>query len=412
MCGIVGFLNSSKNAETFPDTVCKMLSMIKHRGPDEFGYFFDEHIAFGVARLSVIDLISGQQPICSSDKRYWIAYNGEVYNYIELREELEALGCKFNTSTDTEVVLHSYIMWGEKAFNKLNGGFAFVIYDRKIQSAILVRDRYGERPLYYTKHKNEWIFASEIKSFLKYDNLELEIDLKELQTILTLWTPLPDRSVFKGIFQVPPGSYIKLHSDAINIKPYYLLDFKAEPFKQSESDAIEQTYFKLSESVRIRLRSDVEVGTYLSGGIDSSIITLLATQYSTKKVKTFSIGFRENSFDESGEQITVSNYLGTEHNQLTISNEDIASHFAEALWHAETPVFRTAFVPMFLLSKQVQDNGIKVALTGEGSDEFFLGYDIYKETILRSSWDKLTNDKKINQLKMLYPYQKHFQEDY
>ena len=410
MCGIVGFYDSARPSDTFPDTICRMLSMIRHRGPDEMGYFFDERVALGTARLSIIDLLSGQQPLSDPTGRYWITYNGEVYNYIELRAELERLKYRFVTSSDTEVVLNAYIAWKHEAFAKLNGGFAFAIYDRWEETLVLVRDRYGKRPLYYSRCDKEWVFASEIKCFLAHGGVKLAFDKEQLCSIFTLWTPLPHESGYQGIYQVPPASYIRLKSDGtVESHSYYTLDFQTTPFAGSEEEAAQRTRDTLSESVRLRLRSDVEVGTYLSGGLDSSITTLLATQHSPYPVRTFSISFEEASFDESETQDEVSRYLGTQHTALKVSNAAIAEAFPDALWHAEVPLFRTAFVPMYLLSQEVQKAGIKVVLTGEGADESFLGYNIFKETLLRQRWLRLSAEEKASSLAKLYPYQKHFQ---
>lgn len=415
MCGIVGFYRPERPSESFPQTLCRMLALIRHRGPDEMGYYFDEQVGLGAARLSIIDLASGQQPMTAGNGRYWIVYNGEAYNYLELRAELESLGQRFDTDSDTEVVLRAFIEWGVAAFDKFNGGFAFAIYDRDEESLVLVRDRYGKRPLYYSHREQGWVFASEIKCFLGYDNQPPQLDVEQLPSIFTLWTPLPHQSGYRDIHQVPDGSFVRLtRGRAPEIVRYYALDFRAGARgvtpPSSEEEATTRTRSALSESVRLRLRSDVEVGTYLSGGLDSTITTLLATQYASQTVRTFSVSFAETAFDESPDQIAMSDYLGTRHSALRVTNQEIADAFPAALWHGETPVFRTAFVPMYLLAQQVQREGIKVVLTGEGSDESFLGYDIFKETRLRLLWHSLeSGEAQERELRNLYPYQAHFQ---
>ena len=413
MCGIVGFYHAPRAAATFPDTLCQMLAMIRHRGPDEMGYYFDEQVALGTARLSIIDLATGQQPLSDATGRYWITYNGEVYNYLELRQALEQQHCRFATDSDTEVVLNAYLAWGEAAFAKLNGGFAFALYDRQEGSLVLVRDRYGKRPLYYHQAGAEWIFASEIKCFLGHGGVKLAFDQAQLASILTLWTPLPHESGYQAIHQVPAGGYVRLEATgAVRLAHYYTLNFQAPPCTGPLPEAIAQTRAVLAESVRLRLRSDVEVGTYVSGGLDSSITTLLAVQRASQPVRTFSVSFEEASFDEADAQTLVSQQLGTSHTSLRVSNRDIAEAFPQALWHAETPVFRTAFVPMYLLSRQVQAAGIKVVLTGEGADEAFLGYDIFKETLLRLHWSQVpTAAEKQERLARLYPYLPHFRQN-
>lgn len=414
MCGIVGFYHSNKPAETYPDTICQMLALMWHRGPDEMGYYFDDNVALGTARLSIIDLSTGQQPLSDATGRYWISYNGEVYNYIELRAELEQLGVQFATTSDTEVVLQAYIQWGERSFDKLNGGFAIAIYDRQTGTLVLVRDRYGKRPLYYSRNGDEWVYASEIKCFLGHGEIALEFDETQLASILSLWTPLPHQSGYRGIEQLPEGSYLRLCADGTHqIRPYYTLDFAVEQaWTGNEADAVEQVREALTESTRIRLRSDVEVGTYLSGGLDSTITTLLTKQLSNHDVRTFSVSFEEGQFDESADQQAMSSHIKTKHRTVRVSNEDIANALPDALWHGEVPVFRTAFVPMYLLSQQVKADGIKVVLTGEGADESFLGYNIFKETALRAQWGQLDSEaEKRERLANLYPYQEHFQRN-
>ena len=412
MCGIVGFFNSAFDTNSYPETLCKMLSMIKHRGPDEAGYYFDEKVGLGSVRLSVIDINFGQQPMIDRTERYHIVYNGEVYNYIELRKELESLGFNFKTTSDTEVVLYSFIQWGTNSFSKLNGGFSFAIYDKLSSELFLVRDRFGERPLYYSNVGSSWIFASEIKSFLPYNSFQLEFDIDRLKSTFNIWTPLPDSSVYKNVFQVPIGGYVVLKTNSTpQINYYYSIDFNEQKYTGSENDAIENTKNILSDSVKIRLRSDVEVGTYLSGGIDSSIITSLVTRHSSKPIKTFSISFEDTALDESKYQKEVSDFLGTNHESIHITYDDITRSFRSALWHSEIPVFRTAFVPMYLLSKMVHKSGIKVVLTGEGADEFFLGYDFFKETLLRQNWNILNDEKKKSIVQSLNPFEEFIHEN-
>ena len=409
MCGIVGFYHSERPVEGFPETVRRMLAAIRHRGPDEMGYYYDTRMALGAARLSIIDLASGQQPISDETERYWIAYNGEVYNYLELRDELVARGVKFKTRCDTEVVLQAWIAWGEQGLARLNGGFAFAIYDRLEDVLVLVRDKYGKRPLFYTRLGGELVFGSEIKSFLAHGGVDVDFDAAQLASMFTVWTPLPHQSGYKDIHQVPGGSYLIARKGRIEIREYYTLSFRADPWQGSLEEAAERTRDELSQAVRLRLRSDVEVGTYLSGGLDSSITTLLAVRHSRHKVRSFSIAFDEKEFDESQDQDHVSAFLGTAHCRLAVSNDDIAAAFPDALWHAEVPVFRTAFVPMFLLSRRVREEGIKVVLTGEGADEAFVGYEIFKETVIRENWNTaLSMTEKVALIRRLYPYLKHF----
>lgn len=404
MCGVAGFLDSKRNTEDYSKIVLDMLRQIAYRGPDEQGFYFDKNTALGSVRLSIIDKSSGTQPIVDEDQRYVLVYNGELYNYIELRQELLLLGHKFKTQSDTEVLLKSWIEWGEHALLKFDGAYAFVIYDRRNKKTILVRDRFGERPLYYIVHNGTLIFASELKCFLKYPDIQFNWDEEVLESVLTIWTPLPDETVFRDIKQVPSGSFIAFNNGTVDVIQYYDLPFNSNTFKGSEAEAAERVRELMRESVSLRMRSDVEVGTYLSGGLDSSVITQIAAEQSPHSINTFSIAFEEKEYDESSQQEQISKYLGTKHKKLLISNQMIAEEFPKSIWHAETPLFRTALVPLYSLSKSVKKSGLKVVLTGEGSDEIFLGYDIFKETLLRLQWNSLTQFEREYRVSKLYPY--------
>ena len=416
MCGIVGFFHESETSDatrgfdpaSSPRVLEAMLALMYHRGPDEAGYYFDERTGFGTARLSIIDLSTGQQPIPDETKRFWIAYNGELYNYKELRAELEALGHRFQSTSDTEVLLHAYMQWGTDALPRLNAAYACAIYDRERGELLLARDRYGKRPLFYTTVGGTLVFASEMKSFLAFPGARFELDEAQLASIFTIWTPLPDQSGFVGIEQVPNGWYLKVSPRGRTLAPYTTLDWPPDGrFAGSAGEAIARTRDLLSDAVRLRLRSDVEVATYLSGGLDSAITTQLALANGLSQVHSFSITFDDKEFDESSDQLELSRYLGTKHTALPVRHGDIARAFPAAMWHAEVPVFRTAFVPMFLLSRLVHEKGIKVVLTGEGSDESFLGYDIFKEAILRDGFDP---ERDADKLRRLYPYLPHFND--
>ncbi|MEB2285444.1 MAG: asparagine synthase (glutamine-hydrolyzing) [Polyangiaceae bacterium UTPRO1] len=414
MCGIVGYFHATDaaaarfDAAAAPRVLEPMLALMHHRGPDEAGYYYDLRTGLGTARLSIIDLATGQQPISDASGRFWIAFNGELYNYKELRAELEALGHGFRSTSDTEVMLHAYMQWGTAVLPRLNAAYACAIYDREREELLLARDRYGKRPLFYAQVDGTLVFASEMKSFLAFPGVRFEIDEAQLASIFTIWTPLPHQSGFAGIHQIPNGSYLLQRGTARSIAAYTTLDWPQEGrFTGSADEAIERTRGVLSEAVRLRLRSDVEVATYLSGGLDSAITTQLALANGLSRVHSFSITFDDKEFDESADQLALSRYLGTQHTALPVRHGDIARAFPAAIWHGEVPVFRTAFVPMFLLSKLVNDKGIKVVLTGEGSDESFLGYDIFKEALLRDGFEA---DRDAEKLRRLYPYLPHFND--
>ncbi|MDM5176108.1 asparagine synthase (glutamine-hydrolyzing) [Massilia sp. DJPM01] len=410
MCGIAGLYTSRPDAAPSPDTIKKMLALIQHRGPDEAGYFIDDRLAMGTVRLSIIDVASGTQPLSDSAERYWICYNGELYNYKELRSQLQGLGRRFRTNSDTEVLLQAWIEWGEACLPRLNGAFGFAIYDTWEKSLFLARDRYGKRPLFYARKDGDFLFASEMKAFMGLKDFAFAADPQQLASIFAQWTPLPHQSGFKDIEQLPMGCFLRVANGQVVQGQYEQLGFKPTYAIDSEAEAIEQVRNSLSDSVRLRLRSDVEVGVYLSGGLDSAVIAQLATEMSNQQVHTFSVGFEDKYFDESDDQQEVSRFLGTSHSAITMTHADIAETFPQALYHAEMPAFRTAFVPMYLLSKSVRDKGIKVVLSGEGADEAFLGYDLFKETLLRQSWGNYDNDERKRQISRMYPYLRHFDE--
>ncbi|WP_236248857.1 asparagine synthase (glutamine-hydrolyzing) [Pseudomonas syringae] len=412
MCGITGFFGV-KNKNLDETTVIKnMLSMIEHRGPDQAGYYVNNSMGLGTMRLSIIDLAAGIQPLSDGTGQYWISYNGELYNYIELRRRLQVLGHHFSTESDTEVVLRSWMEWGDEALEKFNGAFAFAIYDTVKDEVFIARDRFGKRPLFYTQTDGGYLFASEMKCFFGFPGFEFKFDEMSLSSILAHWTPLPSQTPFQGIRQLPPGSIMTLRGAQCEIRPYYALDFRAVDFDGTENEAKEEIRNTLEQAVKLRLRSDVPMGLYLSGGVDSSVLTSIAARIIKQKpLRTFSVEFEDKNLDESSDQQLVSALFSTKHERLIINHKDIVDNFSATVFHAEMPLFRTAPVPMYMLSKHVRSTGIKAILSGEGADEVFLGYNIFKETLLRSQWDTTDHDEKKRLLAKLYPYMKSFSED-
>lgn len=408
MCGIAGFLAPEADSGAFDDILARMLGRIGHRGPDAAGGFADDLCAMGTARLAIIDPEAGAQPMSDASGRTWICYNGEIYNYRELRAELEAQGCVFRTRSDTEVLLQAWIAWGAACLPKLNGGFAFAVYDRETRTLVLARDRFGKRPLYFAEHEGGLLFASEMKAFLAYPGFRFTQDAGEIASILAQWTPLPHQTGFAGVQSLGLAEWLEVRGGRATRRSYESLAFDRGPRVRSEAEALARIRATLAESVRLRLRSDVEVGVYLSGGLDSSIITLLASREAQRSVATFSLAFEDAAFDESESQREVSDFLHTHHTTLAIGHADIVTNFEAALLHAEVPVFRSAFVPMFLLSKRTREAGIKVVLSGEGADEAFLGYDLFKETLLRAAWDSLDEATRLGRLAALYPHLDHY----
>ncbi|NDV85379.1 asparagine synthase (glutamine-hydrolyzing) [Aurantimonas aggregata] len=408
MCGIAGIVHPARPAEALSADISDILANIGHRGPDGAGYLVDDGFAMGTVRLAILDPAGGAQPFGDDTGRYWLCYNGEIYNYRELRETLRALGCTFRTHCDTEVVLNAWIIWGPDCLRRFNGGFAFALYDSWTKDLVLARDRFGKRPLFYARHGKALLFASEMKAFLAIPGFAFEQDPAQLSSILGQTTPLPDQSGFIGIESLPMGQWLSLRNGSVTARTYAELRFDAGPAVASEAEAVELIRTRLARSVELRLRSDVEVGVYLSGGVDSAIVAALAGDFSTRKLSTFSVEFEDSEFDESADQRLVAAHLGTRHHAERISHADIAHALPDAVFHAEMPAFRSAFVPMFILSQRTRDEGIKVILSGEGADEAFLGYDLFKETLLRAAWSDMAEDVRRERLQSLYPHLGHY----
>jgi len=385
MCGIVGILSPIPRPPADINILRRMLGSIQHRGPDEFGIYQADHVALGSARLSIVDLAGGQQPLCTPDGRYWIVFNGEVFNYRELRQELEVAGAVFSTHTDTEVVLHMVARQGAAALTRFNGQFAFAVWDQEKSELLLARDRLGVRPLFYAQTPTGLIFGSEVKAILAYGGLSPALDPIALDQIFTVWSPIGGRTIFAGVAQLPPGGFLRATPQSTKVDRYWSLDFPTPSLKHPDLLEAELSEL-LARAVRARLHADVPVGAYLSGGLDSSLITALACQEVNSRLETFSIVFDDPVYDESAEQQQVANLLGLRHQTLRASYGDIATAFPSAIWHIETPILRTSPVPLFLLSRMVHQRGYKVVLTGEGADELFGGYDIFKETQVRRFW--------------------------
>lgn len=407
MCGIVGTANLTGSAPILEDNLRQMLAMIRHRGPDQFGIYRDEHAGLGSARLSIIDLSGGQQPICNEDKTLWIVFNGEIFNYVNLRPALEVRGHSFTTHTDTEVILHLFEDYGPNCLQYLNGQFAIAIWDTKTQSLFLARDRVGIRPLFYAKTQGTLIFGSEIKAILADPRMRAEIDPVALDQIFTTWSTLSPRTIFKGITSVPPGHYLQTRHGQVTIKPYWQPTFPGDsgPACRTEADYLDELRHLLIDATKIRLRADVPVGAYLSGGLDSAVTAAIIKNYTTKQPDTFSIAFNNPAFDESSHQQTMAQHLGTLHHVTQATEADIGHIFPSVIWHAETPLMRTAPAPMYFLSGLVQRHNFKVVLTGEGADEILAGYNIFKEAKIRRFWARRP-DSTIRPLLLqrLYPY--------
>jgi asparagine synthase (glutamine-hydrolysing) len=385
MCGVAGIIDYNSKSNSVP-AIEKMLRTINYRGPDESGIYHSRYATFGNVRLSIIDLVSGQQPLSDPAGQYWIVYNGEIFNYKELRKNLESKGCIFRTQSDTEVLVQLYAIYGHKCLNLLNGQFAFAIWDKKKEELFIARDRVGIRPLFYNISNGVFSFASEIKAILEQESIKTKFKPESLSQVCTFWSTLTPHTPFEDIFELSPGYYLVYSRNGLRIKKYWEPNFDESGSPFSLNDSIDKFNELFNDAVRIRLRADVEVAAYLSGGIDSSATVAYIKDIEPGILNTFSIGFMEKDFDETKYQEEAVTYFHTDHKSISCSSVEIADHFPKVVWHSETPVTRTAPTPMMILAKLVRDNNIKVVITGEGSDEILAGYDIFRETIIRRFW--------------------------
>ena len=380
MCGFAGVVRGDGRVVE-PDMLLRMAAAIRHRGPDGYGIYVGKRVGLAHTRLSIIDLGGGAQPLTNEDGQVVIAYNGEVYNYLELRAVLEAHGHVFRTSCDTEVLVHAYEQWGSDMLEKLNGQFAFVIYDRRNESVFFARDRFGIRPFFYAEREGNLYVASEMKAIFASGEVTAAPDYQGLDQVFSFWAARAPRTPFDGVSLLEPGCYGVYANGNLQLNRYY--DLVYSETKDEPADALEQLDHIMRTDVDLRLRADVPVGGYLSGGLDSSITCALAGQVSPHQLRTFSVSFEDPALDESRFQQDVARDVKSQHAVQLISPEMVAEAFPDVIYHTETPLVRTGPAPLFLLSRLTRENGIKVVLTGEGSDEVFLGYDLFKETAVR-----------------------------
>jgi len=411
MCGIAGILKFG-GGKAERDQLCRMIATLRHRGPDANGIHICGAAGLAHARLSIIDLECGAQPMSTMDGRLSITFNGEIFNYIELREELVRKGHQFATRSDTEVILNAYREYGEDCVNHFNGQWSFGLWDNSEQLLFLSRDRAGVRPLFYTQAADRFLFASEIKALLACPEVTREFDPRGMDQLFTFWAPIPPRTVFKNISQLPPGHSLTVKDGRVTVRQFWAVPFVRESDARNgdEREAATELLRLLEDATRVRLRSDVPVGAYLSGGLDSSLTTALVRKIAGSRLRSFSITFADVEFDESSYQQEASAFLGTQHSNISCTRADIARVFPEVIRHTEQPVLRTAPVPMFLLSQLVHDSGFKVVLTGEGADEVLGGYDIFKEAKIRRFWARNLDSKwRPLLLKRMYPYLRDLQ---
>ena len=372
-----------------------MVAVLGHRGPDGHGLFRDERVGLGHARLSIIDLAGGFQPLAGCDGAVWLCFNGEIFNYVELRRDLAALGHVFTTDGDSEVIVHCYEQYGPRAWSMLNGQFAFALWDRPAGKLWLVRDRVGILPLHWARADEAGgglVFASEAKALFAGGRVAPRPDPTGLAEVFTRWSASAPRTAFAGVHSVRPGSAlaVDVRDPALPVheEPYWRPDLSGSDrwARASLDEAADELGARLSAAVRLRLRADVPVGAYLSGGLDSSVIGSLVRAADSSELQTFAVRFADPAFDETAEQRRMAGLLGTDHHEIVCGPEEIQRALLDVVWHCETPLLRTAPIPLFLLSGLVRDTSRKVVLTGEGADELLAGYSIFKEDAVRRFW--------------------------
>jgi len=405
MCGIAGYYSTNRAQESFLLTMAGELS---HRGPDGVGLYLDGRFGMVNTRLSIIDLAGGDQPLSNEDGRYWVMQNGEIYNYPELMTELEGVGHHFRTRSDTEVIVHAFEEWGKDCLSRLNGEFALAIFDRMSKRLFLARDRFGVRPTFIGTFGGEFAFASEAKALLRHPAAERRIDPFCLVETFTIWAVQPDRSAFPGISELPAGHFMWVGENGPEV-PVRWWDIRFGPREGAQQGSIgelqEELLSLLDDATRIRLRADVPVGVYLSGGLDSSATAALARRHTQGPLEAFSVAFEDPRFDESSFQQRMAAELGVNLRSIEVSDADVAVAFPEVIWHAEKPMLRTAPAPLLLLSRFVRSSGFKVVLTGEGSDELLGGYNIFQEAMVRRFWARQPDSRlRPRLLGKLYPY--------
>lgn len=381
MCGIAGLINTDPGAGVDTETVRRMCQTIVHRGPDDEGIYAKASAGLGMRRLSIIDLAGGRQPIHNEDRTIWIVFNGEIYNFAELRSRLEQTGHRFYTNTDTEVIVHLYEDLGSDCVQKLRGMFAFAIFDERRQMLLLARDRLGIKPLHYASTAERLLFGSEIKAILAAAPELTEVDRQALLDYFYFgYIPEP-ATAFKGIRKLPPGHLALWKNGQTSVRPYWELPAYGVYEPRSEEECLEELESRLAEAVRIRLVSDVPLGALLSGGVDSSLVVALMARASASPVKTFSVGFSKSDFNEAQHARRVAQRFATEHHELQVE-PDIAQTLDALTRSMEEPFGDSSMIPTFYISRLARQH-VTVALSGDGGDELFAGYDRYPITLRR-----------------------------
>lgn len=397
MCGITGAIWTDPNRAIDAPTLRRMTDVIRHRGPDDDGEYLSEFrtrspyepmpgVGLGFRRLSIIDLEGGHQPMSNEDDSIWVVFNGEIYNFSTIRRRLEGAGHKFRTDSDTETIVHLYEDEGLEFVQHLNGMFAIAIWDSKLRRLVLVRDRIGQKPLVYRHEPGRLLFASELKSLLQVADVPRDVDPGAIDEYLTYqYVPHP-KTIFSGICKLPPGHMAVYQDDKVEVQPYWQPDLNAE-IDVSRQEASERLVELMTSSVKMRMRSDVPLGAFLSGGVDSSLIVALMQQMSDQPIKTFTIGFPIAEYDETSYALQVAKHLGTEHEELQVTPDGV-SILPKIVWHYDEPFSDSSAIPTWYLSEMTRKH-VTVSLSGDGGDELFAGYPRYKAVWMASQLDRL-----------------------
>lgn len=377
MCGIAGILRTDQKEVASSDILDRMLQSIVHRGPDDDGHLIDGELAMGMRRLAIIDIADGKQPIFDESKRFAVISNGEIYNYLELQQELLARGHQLKTHSDTEVIVHLYEELGISCVEQLRGMFAIAIWDSQERELVLIRDRLGVKPLYYAEIDGSLVFASEIKAILQHPKMQRQVNLSAMSNYLSLrFVPAP-QTMFDGIHSLPPGCFLRVRQGKIQCQPYWDISYQASTQSLSDQEYEERLLELLRESIGLHLRSDVPFGAFLSGGVDSSLIVALMSEKLKQPVKTFSVGFDSDSVqDELPYAQLIADRFGCDHHTIVINSTDFLAHAEKVIWHLDQPISDQATVAMEMVS-QLAAQHVKMVLTGEGGDELFAGYARY-----------------------------------
>jgi asparagine synthase (glutamine-hydrolysing) len=391
MCGIAGFADLTPAASRSPDAnrsrITTMCDVMRHRGPDDAGVHVEPGVALGMRRLSIIDLSTGNQPIHNEDRTVWVVFNGEIYNYRELRRDLEARGHRFCTASDTETIVHGYEEWGERVFAQLRGMFGIALWDSRTKTLFIARDRVGIKPLYFGEAGGRLYFGSEAKCLLVNPEVDRRLDAAALDHYLAYQYTPPDGSIFRGIHKLRPGHYLKASGGVVTTQRYWQLPVDRPHRVQGERETLEELRTILADAVRSHMISDVPLGAFLSGGIDSSLVVALMAQAADRPVKTFSIGFEEAEYDELPHARRVARHLGTDHHELVV-RPDALGILDRVVWHFDEPFADSSAIPTWYVSEMARRH-VTVVLSGDGGDELFGGYTRYLPHPRVESFDRL-----------------------